>query len=155
MADPYVRTAPLNVGACSATWYVDPLTEPRPGSDGTDPTFGQPLDDGSGNMTGAWGFLVPGPLKDVLTQEITITPDFVWDVAQAWSEAGGSITVMGLAADGTPIYGATPRVFIIGPAPGPTQQMAFAVNYDFTAYPAVPTPIRWSVRFSVPHSIVR
>lgn len=155
MADPYVRSAPANIGACSATWYVDPVTEPVSGSDGTNPVFGQPLPNPFGSLTGAWQFLLPGALKDVLTKEYTVSPTMEQEMLQDWAAAGGEVVIMGLADEGGPIYGAMARPINVVGAFLPTQQMAFGIEYDVTQYPAVPVPIRWSIRFSVPHSIVR
>lgn len=155
MADPYVRAAPSNIGACSATWYVDPLTEPRPGSDGSNPTFGQPLPDGIGGVTGAWQFLVPGPLKDVLTREFPVNDTVELDTMRAWSEAGGEVSIMGRSDAGQIIYGASVKMIRVPSVEYTAQQMMFSVEYDYSAYPSVVTPIRWSIRFSVPHSIVR
>jgi hypothetical protein len=154
MPDPYVRSAPANVGACSATWYVDPATEPVPGSDGSNPTFGQPLPNPFSGVTGAWQFLVPGPLKDVLTKEYPVAAGMEQEMLQDWAAAGGEVSIMALAGNG-PVFGASARPINVVGAFLPTQQMAFGIEYDVTQYPAVPVPIRWSIRFSVPHSIVR
>lgn len=155
MADPYVRTPPVNVGACSATWYVDPTTEPVPGSDGSNPTFGQPLPDPFGGVTGAWQFLLPGALKDVLTKEYTVSPTMEQEMLQDWAAAGGEVVVSALSEGAGPVYGVSVRPVNVVGGSLPTQRMAFSVEYDIGLYPAVPTPIRWSIRFSVPHSIVR
>ena len=155
MADPYVRTPPVNVGACSATWYVDPLTEPRPGSDGSNPTFGQPFPDGIGGVTGAWQFLVPGPLKDVVTREFLLNPTMELDCTQAWAAAGGEVSVMGRTDDGQCVYGATARMIRNSPMGATTQQMMFSIEYDYTLYPALVTPIRWVVKLSVAHSVTQ
>lgn len=156
MADPYVRWAPANVGACSATWYVGPEAGWRAGSDGTNPTFGQPIPGGDDGVSGAWGFLVPGPLKDTLTKEFVQTdPAFIPNMMQAWADAGGEISIMGIGSGGSlRPYGAAMFPFPVATGTG-TQQMAFYIDYDQTLYPAITPPIRWVVKFSVAHSVTQ
>lgn len=157
MSDPYVKWAPVNVGACSATWYVGPEVWSG-GATGTAPTFGWGgviASNPSDTLVGAWDFLVPGPLKDTLTQPFAADDAYTANVMQKWAEAGGEISIMGFTQNGAEaVYGAAARPFYIGGLLGPAQ-MGFFINYDTDAYPSLPTPIRWVVKFSVSHSVTR
>jgi len=141
MADPYVNFAPAEVGPCTATWFVGLNGE---SAFNDNPTFGpattiQPV--------GTWDFLVDGPLKDVLTTVYANTDAFL----EAWATAGGQVDFIAQRADQTALAGATVYGYS-NPLNGKGEWHCFC---DIGLLPPEALPLRWVVKFSVPHSIIR
>jgi len=135
MADPFVNFAPAEVGPCTATWFVGADS----GSSFNDnPSFGPP----------AWAFLVDGPLKDVL-DKVYPTDDAA---LSAFAAAGGQITCTVQGAAGQTMQPYAPRVYQTLP---PSAGTWWQVVVDSGALPPEALPLRWVVKFSVPHSIIR
>ena len=162
MADPYVNWAPANVGACSATWYVGPETFVVE-TEATNPTFGRGgvvASSPSNSIVGAWDFLVPGPLKDVLTSAFTPNTlplsDYSRQVMERWAAAGGRISIVGTDKDGGVVYGASAAPLEVGPMLLGDLQMGWSIAFDQTLYPPTGrTPFQWAITFSVAHSLTR
>lgn len=132
MADPYVSFAPKQVGPCSASWFVGSAS----GSPNDSPTFGPATDL---NPIGAWDYLVDGPLKDVLTASYASEEA----ATEAWAAAGGEIVVSCTCP--TPIP--SPEIIVLAGG-----KPVWNLNSGLVA----PDPaLIWTVRFSVPHSIVK
>lgn len=151
MSNPYVTWEPSEVGPCTATWLVAGNSG-NPENDG--PAFGpgpfisQPV--------GAWDYLVDGPLKAVLDR----TYNSYDEMLGAWASAGGQLNCTVQDANGQPVgLDRTPwaqRVDATSGAPAPTGAPAPFVWFfsaDTSTSPAY--PLRWTVKFSVPHSIIK
>lgn len=144
MADPFVTWAPEEVGPCTATWFVG---SGRGSETNEGPTFGSATES---QPVAAWSHLVDGPLKDVLT-----APYESKDAAMAaWAKAGGQVDFSAQSADGSPVYTVQPWINLY-PLEVSGPQIWWQVGFVPADYPAVALPLRWVVKFSVPHSIIR
>ena len=149
MADPYVNFAPAEVGPCTATWFVGPDSGAEDGNQG--PTFGPAT---PSQEVGAWDFLVDGPLKDVLTENHGTR-----DAALlAWAKAGGQIDFVVMSARQSIVIQSsvfspwTSDVLDLDPS---AYGFAWFLGLDVSGLDPADYPLRWVVKFSVPHSIIR